>query len=189
LEPFCYIVELEDPDSLYADLTAAGSSYVFDAWFRYGNPGEVTFSGSNPLIINVCWAPSCYDSGESFDLVICGRDTSRCGLTPAVCDTVSFRVEDCSIEVQNVFSPNGDGINDAFVPYYDEGVQFYRMSIFDRWGKEIYQSQDGSWDGTLRGDGKAVPEGVYYYVFDYQFFSARGVPLKERLVGWVTLLR
>ena len=188
-EPFCYVVQLDDPDSLYADLTAEGSSYVFDAWFRYGNPGVVTLSGSNPLFINVCWAPSCYDSGESFDLVICGRDTSRCGLTPQVCDTVSFRVEDCSIEVQNVFSPNGDGINDAFVPYYDEGVQFYRMSIYDRWGKEIYQSQDGSWDGTLRGDGKAVPEGVYYYVFDYQFFSARGVPLKERLVGWVTLLR
>jgi gliding motility-associated-like protein len=188
-QPFCYIVQLDDPDSTYADLTAEGASYVFDAWFRYGNPGEVTLSGTNPLIINVCWAPSCYDSGERFDLVICGRDTSRCGLTPQVCDTVSFQIEDCSIEVQNVFSPNGDGINDAFVPYYNEGVQFYRMSIYDRWGKEVYQGQDGTWDGTLRGDGKAVPEGVYYYVFDYQFFSARGVPLKERLVGWVTLLR
>lgn len=188
-EPYCYRVEVSDPDSAYADLTAEGVGNIFEDWWRYGNPAEISVSGSNPLIIDVCWAPSCYDSGEEFAIVICGRDTSRCALTPTVCDSVRFRVQDCSIEVQNVFTPNGDGINDDFIPYMVAGVQYYRMDIFDRWGREIFESENGAWDGTNKGQGNAAPEGVYYYVFEYQFFSARGVPLKETKVGWVTLMR
>lgn len=188
--PFCYRIELTDPDSLYADLTAEGNSYIFDTWFRYGNPAEVNISGTNPLLISVCWNPSCYDSGEEFDLVVCGRDTSRCALTPEVCDTVRFRVLDCSIEVENVFTPNGDGINDDFLPFMDVGVQYFRMQIFDRWGKEVFQGENTSWDGSLGGSGgKAMPDGVYYYIFEYQYYSARGVPLKEKSAGWVTLMR
>ncbi|MEM7035418.1 MAG: gliding motility-associated C-terminal domain-containing protein [Bacteroidota bacterium] len=188
-EPYCYRVELSDPDSSQAALTAEGVSYIFDEWFRYGNPAEVEISGTNPLIISVCWDPSCYDSGEEFDLVIVGRDTSRCGLTPSARDSVRFRVGDCTVEVQNVFSPNGDGINDEFIPYEVQGVDYYRMQIFDRWGTEIFQSDDGRWDGTKGDTGRNMPAGVYYYIFEYQFYSARGVPLKERSVGWVTLVR
>ncbi|HHG83417.1 MAG TPA: hypothetical protein ENJ82_01610, partial [Bacteroidetes bacterium] len=91
-EPFCYQIVLSDPDSSFADLSAVGTSYIFDSWFRYGNPAEVTITGTNPLFINVCWNPSCYDSGEEFDLVICGRDSSRCVLSDQVCDTVRFRI-------------------------------------------------------------------------------------------------
>jgi gliding motility-associated-like protein len=189
-EPYCYRIELSDSDLTYAALVAEGISEIFDDPFRYGNSATITSSGTNPLMIEVCWAPSCYDSGKEFDLRVCGRDTSRCALTQEVCDVVTFRVLDCTIEVQNVFSPNGDGINDDFVPYYQAGVEFYDLQIFDRWGKEIYQGRNGTWDGTMRGQGaREMPVGVYYYIFEYRHYSARGVPLQERNVGHVTLVR
>ncbi|MEM0998657.1 MAG: gliding motility-associated C-terminal domain-containing protein [Bacteroidota bacterium] len=189
-EPYCYRVEITDPDLDAAALTAEGVSEIFGDPWRYGNSATITASGTNPLILEVCWAPSCYDSGKEFELRICGRDTSRCGLTEEVCDAVTFRVRDCSIEVQNVFTPNNDGINDDFIPFQVSGVEYYRLQVFDRWGKEVYQGRSGTWDGTLGGGGgQAMPEGVYYYIFEYQFWSALGVPLKDTKVGWVTLLR
>lgn len=188
-EPYCYRVELNDPDPQYADLTAEGFNEIFGEFWRYGNFATVDISGTNPLIIDVCWAPSCYDSEQSFDIVVCGRDTSRCALTEEVCDTVVFTILPCSLEVQNVFSPNDDGINDVFEPYSQQGVDFYLFQIFDRWGALVHESKDGIWDGTWKGKGKLVPDGVYYYIIEYKFVSARGIPLKEREVGHVTVIR
>lgn len=185
-ESYCYEIELADSDAA-AGLTAEGSSYVFDLNFRFGNSAEITTSGTNPMYIDVCWDPSCYDSEEYFELVVCGRDTSRCALLPPVCDTVVFYVEPCTIEIQNVFSPNGDGINDRFVPYHAQGVEYYDLQIFDRWGRTMFTGDSQGWDGNHNGN--FAPDGVYYYLVEFQFFSARGVPLKEQKVGWVTLLR
>ena len=188
-EPYCYRVELNDPDSAYADLTAEGVNEIFGEFWRYGNFATVDISGTNPLVIDVCWAPSCYDSEQSFDIVVCGRDTSRCALTEEVCDTVTFLIQPCSLEVQNVFSPNDDGINDVFEPFAQQGVDFYLFQIFDRWGRLVHESRDGIWDGTWKGEGKRVPDGTYYYIIEYKFVSARGIPLREKEVGHVTVLR
>lgn len=188
-EPYCYLITLEDPDPVDAALTAEGISKIFESWHRYGNNATLSISGSNPLYIEVCWDPSCYDAEQEFSIVVCGRDTSRCGLTPEVCDTVRFRIEGCSLELPNVFTPNGDGFNDRFIPYDVQGVEYYRLNIFDRWGIEVYAEDNGSWDGTMNNNGSPVPEGVYYYILEYQFWSARGVPLKEQRAGWLSLFR
>lgn len=64
--------------------------------------------------------------------------------------------------IPNVFTPNGDDINDRFEVVYT-GNQPFLLKIFDRWGSEVYQGRDKieGWDGNL--DGIAAPEGVYYY--------------------------
>lgn len=185
--PFCYTALLEDPDSLWAGLLAEGNSEIFLNTFSHGNPAQITTSGGNPLLITVCWNPSCHDTMQDFELIVCGRDTSRCALTPSVCDTVRFHVGRCDFEVQNVFTPNGDGNNDFFLPFDRSGVEWWHMQIFDRWGKEITDVRNESWDGTYNGN--ATPAGVYYYVVKYHLFSARGAPIEETLVGWVALLR
>jgi gliding motility-associated-like protein len=188
--PYCYHVYVNDPDSLYADLTAEGVGRIFEDWNRYGNPPSVTVSGTNPLDVAVCWDPSCYESGETFTLRICARDTSRCALTPTVCDSVRFVIEGCSLEIGNVFSPNGDGINDEFVPYNVIGVDFYSLKVFDRWGRQVYAGENHGWNGGLNGESdRQVPDGVYYFILTYQFYSARGIPLKTEEMGPVTLLR
>lgn len=64
--------------------------------------------------------------------------------------------------VPNVFSPNADGIGDVFQVNY-AGDQPFVVSVLDRWGSEVFRSNEknADWDGMVRG--QAAPEGVYYY--------------------------
>jgi gliding motility-associated-like protein len=65
--------------------------------------------------------------------------------------------------IPNVFSPNGDGVNDFFVANYT-GNQVFLMNIYDRWGVLVFSSnnKNAGWDGkNVNGDD--VSEGVYYY--------------------------
>lgn len=64
--------------------------------------------------------------------------------------------------IPNVFSPNGDGINDIFQVQYT-GDQPYDLQILDRWGEPIFatHSKLAHWDGKLKG--QPAPDGAYYY--------------------------
>lgn len=66
--------------------------------------------------------------------------------------------------IPNVFSPNGDGINDVFLPEYT-GSQPYNLSVFDRWGATMYQGNNRTmgWDGNTTA-GQEAPDGVYFYL-------------------------
>ncbi|MGB0391157.1 MAG: gliding motility-associated C-terminal domain-containing protein [Salibacteraceae bacterium] len=68
------------------------------------------------------------------------------------------------IFIPNVFTPNGDGVNDFFkVEYY--GEQSYNIEIYNRWGALVFQNNHSgfSWGGTS-STGKIHPNGVYYYI-------------------------
>ncbi len=67
-------------------------------------------------------------------------------------------------EVPNVFSPDGDGINDEF-QVYTENAKSVSVTIVNRWG-EFIKELDGlteTWDGTF--DGKEASEGVYFFTY------------------------
>ena len=78
---------------------------------------------------------------------------------------VVVNVEDAIILPANIFSPNGDGINDTWliplIDYYPDS----QIEIFTRNGQSVYKSRGYApvWDGRSN-DGKIVPVGVYYYV-------------------------
>ncbi|HXC04782.1 MAG TPA: gliding motility-associated C-terminal domain-containing protein, partial [Bacteroidia bacterium] len=66
----------------------------------------------------------------------------------------------------NVFTPNGDNINDVYnaLPYrYVESVD---MNIYDRWGVLLYHTTDPHihWDGKAIQTGSLCSDGVYYYI-------------------------
>ncbi|WP_222165657.1 gliding motility-associated C-terminal domain-containing protein [Edaphocola aurantiacus] len=67
------------------------------------------------------------------------------------------------MQMPNAFTPNGDGLNDEFkiANYGYQGVEVFR--IFDRWGRIVFETTDGSrgWDGTVKGD--PAPSGNYIY--------------------------
>jgi len=95
---------------------------------------------------------------------------------------------DCYINVPNVFTPNGDGLNDYFYPhqYLSSGLTSFQISIFNRWGEMVFQSNslDGrGWDGKLND--VPQPEGVYVYLIEATFKDGQ----HERHQGNVTLLR
>ena len=86
----------------------------------------------------------------------------------------------------NAFTPNGDGLNDVFraVPFEDGGL-LARLTIYDRWGRKIYETsvQDEWWDGKYGGE--PCPEGVYFYVLQGDLPQDREADLR----GPLTLVR
>ncbi len=91
------------------------------------------------------------------------------------CETIDF---DYNVEykddersslifIPNVFSPNGDGVNDEFRVYVANEVQvlFFELNIFDRWGNHLtsFQTTEDFWDGKLNNSFMNPGVFVYYY--------------------------
>lgn len=92
---------------------------------------------------------------------------------------------DCEVYFSNVFSPNGDGVNDIFKPVFRSNPpEDAVLEIADRWGSRVYSCTGAcSWDGAA--DNVMAANGVYVYLFRYR--DANGV---QRVIsGDVTLLR
>jgi gliding motility-associated-like protein len=96
-------------------------------------------------------------------------------------------IEDTLCEVNlilpNVFSPNGDGINDLFTE--SNGiVSIEKMEVYNRWGNLMLENQNSlMWDGTCNG--KNCPEGVYYIIIYRKNRTGEII----QTMHWVTLLR
>ena len=67
------------------------------------------------------------------------------------------------IEIPNIFTPNGDGVNDFFVISGIENCEKKMLVVKNKNGQTVFQSQnyDNSWDGNN------LPNGTYYYQFNY----------------------
>ena len=68
-------------------------------------------------------------------------------------------------QVPDAFTPNGNSINDTWVIPGLEGYNTKQMAVYSRYGTLVYYSSAyaNDWDGTLMGNGVAVPDGTYYY--------------------------
>ena len=87
----------------------------------------------------------------------------------------------------NVFTPNGDNINDVFTAKNPNGfVKKVDMKIYNRWGQLIYHTTDAliNWDGRVLDTKTMVSPGVYYYICDV--YEPRLTGLEPRnLVGFI----
>jgi gliding motility-associated-like protein len=101
-------------------------------------------------------------------------------------DTVLVEIDEHCIrfgKIPNVFTPNGDGYNDRFVPQHPDDVS-YEISIFNRWGKQVFSGdQDHTWDGTINSQKAAA--GTYFYVIKATHQSGEA---RQDFSGSVTLL-
>ncbi len=105
----------------------------------------------------------------------CADSTSLC-----------FDVSGYVLLIPNVFTPNGDGINDVFL-VVGYGMEYLELVIYDRWGLEMHSArgtEQVTWDGTRNGS--PVPEGTYVYVVRYKLIDK---PETEYRSGAVTVLR
>jgi gliding motility-associated-like protein len=68
----------------------------------------------------------------------------------------------------NAFSPNQDGINDAWLPV-STGINDYHIQIYNRWGDVVFESTDidEAWMGNAYNGDYFVPDGVYNYTITY----------------------
>lgn len=72
----------------------------------------------------------------------------------------SILIPSTTIEIPNVFSPNGDGVNDLLVIGSESGKEL-GVVIHNRWGQIVHEDVNNNpWDGT--NNGKDVSEGTYF---------------------------
>lgn len=81
------------------------------------------------------------------------KDKNGCKVTGETEIVKNWR--DCAVFVPTAFSPNGDGINDVFRAKVHDDVYNYRLTVFNRWGQQIFQSNDPAqgWDGGQQTTG------------------------------------
>lgn len=88
-------------------------------------------------------------------------------------DSILINFVDCSeIIIPNVFTPNGDGLNDFF-SVYAPGSTGFICRIYNRWGKliAIIEGSEKSWDGRVKPGGGKATDGVYYYIIGYNDYK------------------
>ena len=87
------------------------------------------------------------------------------------------------LEVPNIITINGDGVNDVFEIVHSNILDF-ELGIYNRWGNLLYQTKniDAFWDGTF--EGKTVSAGTYYYSI-----QATAADKTYNLKGHLTVVR
>lgn len=147
----------------------------------------VTLLNTNPDIEHLLWRFDNIVSQEQS----CGTYLTSKGVHNYVVESydkngcfasISGQIEvnnDYNLYVENTFTPNGDGINDNFLP---EALKMrsvnFKMSIFDKNGKLIYTTTDvhSPWNGTLNG--QALPQDTY--IWTVSLINEEGAPEQYR---------
>jgi gliding motility-associated-like protein len=101
-------------------------------------------------------------------------------------DTIRVTEGDCELPVTNVFSPNGDGVNDA-ITLTSPSSEPLRLEIYNRWGQLLFthSARNVQWDGRNGISGELVPAGVYFYVL--QAILPNGEPYGK--TGYLHVIR
>jgi gliding motility-associated-like protein len=106
-------------------------------------------------------------------------------------DTYNFNFTNCACKyyIPNTFTPNGDNLNDRFIPHIscqNQQISSFQFSIFDRWGKRIFSTnlENQAWDGTYQGK----PAGIGEYVYLVKYKAGQSEEVRS-IRGTVSLLR
>ncbi|MDB4443219.1 gliding motility-associated C-terminal domain-containing protein [Saprospiraceae bacterium] len=124
--------------------------------------GTVSFASE----CNINYTPDGIECGviDSFVYVICnnvGCDTALVTIS-LECEPI----EGVNLIFSNGFSPNGDEVNQFFEIQGAENYPNNSLSIFNRWGNEVFQSDyyKNDWEGTFNG--ARLISGTYFYLFN-----------------------
>jgi len=163
------------PASGYAPLRVQ-LSYFGDAKESTWNTGDGTVSRESSLIHT-------YDEPGSYTVELVTIDPE--GVKHTTKSVIEVKVPSMVHTIPNVFTPNGDGMNDRFEIMGDHLSQI-EAAIFDKSGRQVFRwtGIDGGWDGTYLS-GETAKEGTYFYVIFARGDDDRSYQFK----GSVTLIR
>ena len=148
----------------------SGTGNIYSWNFGDPNSSSNTSSLTNP--------DHTYNTTGTYNVVL--MVTNASGLCSGTTTVTIEVLENSSLIVPNVFTPNGDGKNDVF-KIISTGIKDLQCDIFNRWGTKIYSfsSASGSWDGNNATDG------TYFYIL-----KCTGIDGKEyNLQGYLNLFR
>lgn len=125
-----------------------------------------------------------YEFGGTFTISLIVTSPNSCTDTAFVKNAVTV-IKSPIVVFPNAFTPDGDGLNDIFLPVHGDISQF-KIFIFDKKGQLMYKGTDitEGWDGTRNGH--PCPTGVYVYkanivLRDKSFYDLKGYVVLLRL--------
>jgi gliding motility-associated-like protein len=147
--PFPVEIKAPTHDIRFEDNTPGAISWLWD--FGDGNYSELQKANHNYKV------PGNYTVTLQVKTAEGCEGTASAGL---------LSVREAVLAIPNVFTPNGDGINDFFSSGYD-GDELFMMQIFDRWGTKYFETRNRNqfWDGK-DFNGQEAEAGVYFYVIE-----------------------
>jgi gliding motility-associated-like protein len=181
--PSAYIVnpsELCLQDSI--PFSVQNASGIVSITWNFGDPNSGNDNTSSLVNPTHLFSDTGTISIQCIITLACDIDTIVKNLTIINCDSTT---DDCELSMFNVFTPNGDGVNDAFYPVTICPFENYESLIFNRWGKLVFKTsnQTDKWDGKYNG--LDCFDGVYFYTITYTFPTQQ----TKKIKGTVTLLR
>ncbi len=141
-----------DPTSgvtpLSVNFTNQSTGAISYSWF-FGNGS--TSTGTNPS--------TTYNINGTYTVTL----IANAGSCTASASAIIVVQDGLTLEIPNVFTPNGDGINDVFT-ILSTGVKEISLSIFNRWGLKLYEftGTSAAWDGNV-GSGAKATDGTYFF--------------------------
>lgn len=150
-------------------------SFSFCSDFHLNLGNDTTLCQGQTTILNGCSATSYLWSNGSTDSSINVSSSGSYWLVASngqcsISDTISIFISNCEeieIELPNLFTPNGDGVNDNFIPIKYKGILKANLIIFNRWGEEVFSTDNliSGWNGSYKG--KICSDGTYFWVVRY----------------------
>jgi gliding motility-associated-like protein len=134
--------------TLYYSPTQDGA---FSILATFNSALDTSFIYSNNISVAGCYYVTATDSAQYGNESIASN---------VVC------TDNCPVYfLPNVFSPNGDGQNDFFIPFPYRFVEKIDLKIYNRWGTVVFETNDPNinWDGRNMVNGEMLSDGVYYY--------------------------
>lgn len=153
--------------------------------------GSFTFNNRSQSATNYTWdfgdgnTANTEDAQHKYQLPGSYRVTlyaaNEIGCTDSISHAWYIVTPDLLLDIPNVFSPNGDGVNDRWSIDGLKARPQATTEIYNRWGQLVFTGIGYiAWDGTRKG--QLLPEGTYYYVIK----TTAG---EKPYTGWVALLR
>ena len=177
-EPNFYInpnqVEIDDPTVTIYNVTAGNLNHLWNVNGSIFENSNSSFSYQLP-----------FQEG-SYTIQLMSSTDLGCSDSLTLTVTVMNNI---AVYIPNSFTPDANEFNTVFFPVFSTGFipKGYSLTIFNRWGEEIFFSKDhtASWDGAM-ADGTDCPDGVYNFLLEYQEINKGEV---QRILGFVHLLR
>ncbi|HRN42999.1 MAG TPA: gliding motility-associated C-terminal domain-containing protein, partial [Vicingus sp.] len=161
-------------DSVYIKLDSLPTYSIF-----IGNDTTICHEGKNvslTLFADTILPNYSWNTGAKTDSLVITSEGLYWLTTHYFCGNINsntIAIEQCpkdsliNVYYPNSFTPNNDGINDVFMPFYTN-IEPISFQVFNIWGNLVYQSQiDFFWDGTFNNT--PCPTGLYVYRFTYKF--------------------
>ena len=155
MPPSDFSICMDEPVPFTITLNTSPKDLVFD----WSGPGGAT-STKNQIRVT---------QNGKYDVKITDKEGCIMPLTFPVADRC-----DASVLAPTIFTPNGDGKNDDFIPKpkSDPRTEMISLQIFNRWGEMLYtqtksrSSEELKWNGLVNG--KTVPQESYVWVVNFK---------------------